>query len=73
MFVGPSSSLEAHHRSDALPHSPLEWEITPAQKAGYDVFFDMLDPWKTEYVEEDAAAKFFQKSKLPIVVLRQIW
>lgn len=50
-----------------------DWDVTPEDKAHFDRFFDTLDPWRTGFVEGEAAAPFFSKSKLPEVSLAQIW
>lgn len=47
--------------------------MLPAEKARSDKFFDNMDPWKTGFIDGDAAVPFLSKSKLPDEVLAHIW
>ncbi|KAF9792085.1 hypothetical protein BJ322DRAFT_10672 [Thelephora terrestris] len=49
------------------------WDITPAEKATSDRFFEGLDTTKKGYIEADAAVPFMMQSNLPEEVLAQIW
>jgi len=49
------------------------WDITPAEKARSDSFFDTLDTRRQGVVEGDQAVPFFLESRLPEAVLAQIW
>ena len=53
--------------------SPPQWDITPAEKANSDRFFDGLDTAKKGYIEADAAVPFMMQSNLPEDALAQIW
>ncbi|KAI6117604.1 hypothetical protein EDD16DRAFT_1588043 [Pisolithus croceorrhizus] len=55
----------------AQPSAP--WDITPAEKATSDRFFDTLDTLKRGYIEGDVAVPFMLQSKLPEDVLAQVW
>lgn len=50
-----------------------EWDITPAEKASSDRYFDLLDAQKRGYIDGDIAVPFMLKSQLPGEVLAQIW
>lgn len=54
------------------PPTP-QWDITPAEKATSDRFFDGLDTTKRGYIEADAAVPFMTQSNLPEDALAQIW
>lgn len=56
----------------SAPPAP-QWDITPAEKANSDRFFDGLDTKKKNYIESDAAVPFMTQSNLPEEVLAQIW
>jgi len=49
------------------------WDVTPADKAKADKFFDTLDAQKRGYIEGDVAVPFMIDSKLPEDVLALIW
>lgn len=49
------------------------WDVTPAEKASSDRFFDTLDPWKHGYIEGETAVPFMSKSKLSEHILANIW
>lgn len=59
----------------SLPSQPtgLQWDVTPAEKASADSFFDTLDTQRRGYIEGDVAVPFMLQSKLPDDVLAQIW
>ena len=52
---------------------PPQWDITAAEKANSDRFFDGLDNAKKGYIEADAAVPFMMQSNLPEDNLAQIW
>jgi epidermal growth factor receptor substrate 15 len=54
-------------------HSAPDWDVTPAEKASSDRFFDTLDTLNRGYIEGEAAVPFMLKSQLPGEVLAQIW
>jgi epidermal growth factor receptor substrate 15 len=56
----------------SAPPAP-QWDITPAEKANSDGFFDGLDVAKNGFVEAGAAVPFMMQSNLPEDVLAQIW
>lgn len=58
--------------SDVIPEG-WNWDVSPADKAGSDKFFETLDPWKQGFVEGDAAVTFLSKSKLSPAVLAHVW
>ncbi|KIY43688.1 hypothetical protein FISHEDRAFT_68088 [Fistulina hepatica ATCC 64428] len=49
------------------------WDVTPAEKASSDKFFDTLDTHKYGYIEGDVAVPFLLESKLPSDELAQVW
>jgi epidermal growth factor receptor substrate 15 len=57
----------------AAPQTTGSWDVTPAEKASADRFFDTLDSPKQGYIEGDVAVPFMLQSKLPEEVLAQIW
>lgn len=56
-----------------FPQAAVPWDITPAEKAASDRFFDTLDSHKHGYIEGDVAVPFMLQSKLPEDVLAQVW
>ena len=71
--VVPGVNAFNHSSPFALPPAP-QWDITPAEKANSDRFFDDLDNRpKKGYIEADAAVPFMMRSNLPEDVLAQIW
>ncbi len=50
-----------------------EWDVTPAEKASSDRYFDFLDAQKKGYIDGDIAVPFMLKSQLPGEVLAQVW
>ncbi|KAI0028359.1 hypothetical protein K488DRAFT_89829 [Vararia minispora EC-137] len=53
--------------------STMPWDVTPAEKASADKFFDTLDTQKRGYIEGDVAVPFLLQSNLPEDVLAQVW
>lgn len=49
------------------------WDVTPAEKANADRFFDRLDTAKRGYIEGDIAVPFMLESTLSEEVLALIW
>lgn len=49
------------------------WDVTSAEKANADSFFDELDPQRRGYIEGDVAVPFMLKSNLPGEDLAQVW
>ena len=68
----PGSSTLNQPTSFGVPPAP-QWDITSAEKANSDTFFDGLDTKKNGYIESDAAVPFMMQSGLPEEVLAQIW
>jgi len=50
-----------------------DWDITPAEKAASDRWFDGLDTQKRGFIEGEVAVPFMLGSKLPEDVLASIW
>ena len=55
------------------PPPVTQWDITPAEKANSDRFFDGLDTGKKGYIEAKAVVPFMMKSNLSEDVLADIW
>ena len=53
--------------------SSLAWDVTTAEKASSDQFFDQLDSQKRGYIEGEVAVPFMLNSKLPGDDLARIW
>lgn len=51
----------------------LEWDVTPAEKASADRYFESMDTQKKGYIEGEVAVPFMLKSNLPGEVLAQVW
>jgi hypothetical protein len=47
--------------------------VTPAEKANADKYFEILDTHRRGYIEADVAVPFMLKSKLPQEVLAVVW
>ncbi|KIK63762.1 hypothetical protein GYMLUDRAFT_196623 [Collybiopsis luxurians FD-317 M1] len=54
---------------NTAPH----WDVTAADKAASDGYFDTLDTTKQGYIEGEIAVPFMLESKLPGEVLAQVW
>ncbi|KAI6036889.1 hypothetical protein BKA83DRAFT_684365 [Pisolithus microcarpus] len=67
----PAAQIPPFSSITAQPSAP--WDITPAEKATSDRFFDTLDTLKRGYIEGDVAVPFMLQSKLPEDVLAQVW
>ncbi|KAJ1307259.1 hypothetical protein OPQ81_001372 [Rhizoctonia solani] len=57
----------------ASPFAQPKWDVTPEEKAKSDQFFAGLDPQGRGFIEGDVAVNFMVQSKLPEVVLAQVW
>ncbi|KAG0706382.1 hypothetical protein DFH29DRAFT_872396 [Suillus ampliporus] len=55
------------------PQSTSQWDVTAAEKASADSFFDTLDLQRRGYIEGDVAVPFMLQSNLPEDVLAQVW
>ena len=55
------------------PVPQVQWDITPAEKASSDQFFETLDTQKKGFIEGDVAVPFMVQSKLSDDILAQIW
>lgn len=57
------------------PYQPgqLAWDVTTAEKASADQFFETLDTQKVGYIEGEVAVPFMIQSNLPEEVLAQVW
>ncbi|KAF8636468.1 hypothetical protein AX17_003284 [Amanita inopinata Kibby_2008] len=51
----------------------VQWDVTTAEKATADRFFDELDTHKHGYIEGDVAVPFMLKSNLPGEDLARVW
>jgi epidermal growth factor receptor substrate 15 len=49
------------------------WDVTQAEKASFDGFFDKLDQQRVGYIEGDVAVPFMLESQLPGEILAQVW
>jgi epidermal growth factor receptor substrate 15 len=49
------------------------WDVTTAEKASADRFFDTLDSQKVDYIEGEVAVPFMLQSNLPDDTLAQVW
>ncbi|KAK7466866.1 hypothetical protein VKT23_003929 [Stygiomarasmius scandens] len=49
------------------------WDVTAAEKAQSDTYFDKLDSNNLGYIEGDVAVPFMLESKLPGEILAQVW
>lgn len=56
-----------------VPQTTGQWDVTPAEKASADRFFDTLDAQRRGYIEGTVAVPFMLQSKLPEDVLAQVW
>lgn len=55
-----------------FPGQPA-WDVTPAEKASADRFFETLDTQRVGYIEGEVAVPFMIQSNLPEDVLAQVW
>jgi epidermal growth factor receptor substrate 15 len=66
------STTSAFTRPQSAGPAP-QWDVTPAEKANADRFFDQLDTSKRGFIEGDVAVPFMLQSKLSEDILAQIW
>ncbi|KAF9459355.1 hypothetical protein BDZ94DRAFT_1268459 [Collybia nuda] len=66
---GLNSSPFTAQRNGHVP----QWDVTPAEKANSDRFFDDLDTQQRGFIEGEVAVPFMLKSNLPGEVLAQVW
>ncbi|KAG1749118.1 uncharacterized protein EDB91DRAFT_1112566 [Suillus paluster] len=72
--LGPSKLAPTIPAFPGVPPQPTgQWDVTAAEKASADSFFDTLDLQRRGYIEGDVAVPFMLQSKLPEDVLAQIW
>ncbi|KAJ7168087.1 hypothetical protein C8R43DRAFT_136341 [Mycena crocata] len=70
----PSSASSASAiGSGAFGLPQPQWDVTPAEKASSDRWFDSLDTQKRGYIQDDVAVPFMLESKLSGDDLAQIW
>ena len=78
-----NSSPASLSRPASTPYSPIvssqaipegwHWDVSPAEMASSDKFFDGLDPFHKGFIEGEVAVGFLSKSKLPTAELGKIW
>ncbi|KAG1730581.1 hypothetical protein EDB19DRAFT_1740158 [Suillus lakei] len=71
----PNRRLGPSRLAPSIPPFPgvTQWDVTAAEKAGADRFFDTLDLQHRGFIEGDVAVPFMLQSKLPEDVLAQVW
>ncbi|KAG2115224.1 uncharacterized protein F5147DRAFT_676647 [Suillus discolor] len=71
----PNRRLASNRLAPTIPPFPgvAQWDVTAAEKASADRFFDTLDSQHRGYIEGDVAVPFMLQSKLPEDVLAQVW
>lgn len=71
----PNRRLASNRLAPTIPPFPgvTQWDVTAAEKASADRFFDTLDSQHRGYIEGDVAVPFMLQSKLPEDVLAQVW
>ena len=62
LFAAPST-VQSH----------MAWDVTPAEKASSDKYFETLDTHRRGYIEADVAVPFMLQSKLSQEVLAIVW
>jgi epidermal growth factor receptor substrate 15 len=65
---GSAFGMQAHNTGMAQ-----QWDVTAAEKANSDRFFDTLDAQKIGFIDGDQAVPFMVQSGLPEDALSQIW
>jgi len=70
--LSTASALPARRQTNGATQS-ADWDVTPAEKASADLFFDSLDTQNKGHIEGDVAVPFMLKSQLPGEVLAQVW
>jgi epidermal growth factor receptor substrate 15 len=71
----PNRRLAPSRLAPTIPPFPgvTQWDVTTAEKAAADRFFDTLDSQHRGYIEGDVAVPFMLQSNLPEDVLAQVW
>jgi epidermal growth factor receptor substrate 15 len=59
--------------ASSLQSRALPWDVTAAEKANSDRYFDTLDTQKKDFIEGDVAVPFMLESKLDGEILAQVW
>ncbi|KII88893.1 hypothetical protein PLICRDRAFT_40530 [Plicaturopsis crispa FD-325 SS-3] len=78
-YKPPAAGLPLPSRPSVIPPFPAAknaqppWDVTAAEKASSDSFFDTLDTQKRGTIEGDVAVPFMLQSNLPEEVLAQVW
>lgn len=80
-YTGQTLAASVPAQSWASQTSPVssafqasgQWDISPAELAQSNVFFDSLDPTRQGFITGDRAVPFMMESKLPGDILAQIW
>ncbi|KAL8293725.1 hypothetical protein RQP46_000426 [Phenoliferia psychrophenolica] len=72
-YIAPSASYSAFRAPAPVQAPVVAWDITPAEKADADRFFDGIDTARTGTIEGEAAVGFFSQSGLPIEQLAKVW
>ncbi|KAI9495580.1 hypothetical protein BDB00DRAFT_812531 [Zychaea mexicana] len=57
----------------AIAPETTRWNVTPQEKAQFDIFFDKIDGQESGYVQGAEAVEFFKNSRLPEGELAHIW
>ncbi|KAH9810975.1 hypothetical protein DFH28DRAFT_983376 [Melampsora americana] len=66
--------LASSSQAASSPFQPSgQWDISPAELAQSNVFFEQLDPTRQGYITGDRAVPFMMESKLSGETLAQIW
>ncbi|KAF5372949.1 hypothetical protein D9758_001736 [Tetrapyrgos nigripes] len=68
-----SSVFGSQQPNGVVSQSQPQWDVTAAEKAQSDSYFDKLDANHAGYIEGDVAVPFMLESKLPGEILAQVW
>ncbi|KAF5324862.1 hypothetical protein D9611_004533 [Ephemerocybe angulata] len=66
------SVVSSPFNTPAQPAGPA-WDVTAADKANFDSWFDGLDTQKAGYIEGEVAVPFMLQSGLPGEILASVW
>ncbi|MBW0478681.1 hypothetical protein O181_018396 [Austropuccinia psidii MF-1] len=69
-LVGPANLKSSTNLGSPIP---LPWDISPAELAQSNIYFDSLDTNRLGFITGDRAVPFMMESKLPGEILARIW
>ncbi|KAI8149556.1 hypothetical protein BJV82DRAFT_504872, partial [Fennellomyces sp. T-0311] len=70
---GRAESIESLGSIAFSSGSAPNWDVTPQEKARFDMFFDQIDTKRAGVIQGNEAVNFFKNSRLPDNELARVW